>query len=89
MRKLTVPSPWPSTAEVKLIQLTGEVARQPHSRATAIARLPDPPVELNCDEGDETVASHRDEAGVVTFVDVDAELPQPNAASDATAATNS
>ena len=47
MRKLTVPSPWPSTAEVKVIQLTGEVARHAHSRATAIERLPDPPVELN------------------------------------------
>lgn len=89
MRKLTVPSPWPSTVEVKVIQLTGEVARHAHSRATAIERLPDPPVELNCEPGDETVASHRDDAGVVTLVDVEAELPQPNAVSKATAAANS
>ena len=72
-----------------MIQLAGAVARQPHSRATAIVRLPDPPVELNCDEGDETVASQRDDAGVVTLVDVEAELPQPHAASKATAAANS
>ena len=88
MRKLTVPSPWPSTAEVKVIQLAGEVARQAHSRATAMATVPEPPVELNCDEGDETVASQREDAGVVTFVDVEAELPQPHA-TKATAAANS
>lgn len=86
---MTLPSPCPSTAEVKTIQLTGEVARHAHSRATAIASVPDPPAELNCDAGEETVASHRLEAGVVTLVDVDAELPQPYARSAATAEANS
>ena len=89
MRKLTVPSPWPSTAEVKLIQLTGEVARQAHSRATAIESVPEPPAELNDDAGDETVDSQRAEAGVVTLVDVEAELPQPYATISANAAANS
>ncbi len=77
IRYETLPSPWPSTADVRTIQLTGEVARHEHSRAMAMARVPVPPVELNCDDGDETVASHRAEAGVVTLVDVEAELPQP------------
>ena len=89
MRKLTLPSPWPSTGDVSTIQLAGEVARHEHSRATAIVKLPVPPAELNCDEGEETVASQRDEAGGVTFVVVEAELPQPHAASKATAAANS
>ena len=89
MRKLTLPSPWPSTAEVKAIQPAGEVARHAHSRATAMVTVPDPPDGLNCDEGAETVDSHRDDAGVVTLVDVEAELPQPYASSAANAAANS
>ncbi len=85
----TLPSPWPSTAVVKTIQLTGEVARHEHSRATAIASVPVPPAELNWADGVETVPSHRADAGVVTLVDVEAELPQPYASVASAATANS
>jgi len=89
MRKLTLPSPCPSTGEVNTIQLAGEVARHPHSRATPIATVPVPPAELNWEDGAETAASHREDVGVVTLVLVEAELPQPNATRVANAAANS
>ena len=89
MRYDTLPSPWPSTADVKTIQLAADDARQAHSRATATESVPEPPAELKVESGDETVDSHREEAGVVTLVDVEAELPQPYAAISANAAANS
>lgn len=88
-RKETVPSPCPSTLDVKMIQLTGLVARHEHSRATAIDRVPDPPDEPNDDGGADTVASQREDVGLVTAVEVEAELPQPTAASVATQTANS
>jgi hypothetical protein len=75
-------------ADVNAIQLTGDTARQEHSRATLTASVPAPPAELNWDEGFETVASQRAEAGAVTFVDVDAELPQPAVSRVARVAAN-
>lgn len=77
-----MPSPCPSAAEVNVIQVTGEVARQEHSRATVTDSVPDPPAGVNDPEEFETVASHRALAGAVMLVDVEAELPQaiePNA----------
>lgn len=69
--------------------MTGVVARQEHSRATATASVPVPPEELKEDAGDETVASHRLDAGAVMFVEVEAELPQLSAAIVAAAAAKS
>lgn len=89
MRYDTLPSPCPSTADVKTIQAAADDARQAHSRATATESVPEPPVELNDDAGAETVDSHRDEAGVVTLVEVEPELPQPYATISANAAANS
>jgi hypothetical protein len=89
MRYDTVPSPWPSTVDVKVIQFTGLVARHEHSRATVIASVPEPPDELNVETGAETDASHRAAVGVVIAVDVEAELPHPNAATAPTTAANS
>lgn len=76
-RYATVPSPWPSTAEVKVIQLTGVEARHEHSRATLTPSVPVPPAGPNDPVELEIVASHRLDAGAVTLVEVEAELPQP------------
>lgn len=74
---------------MNVIQLTGEVARHAHSRATPMASVPEPPVELKVDAGAETMASHREEAGVVTVVVVEAELPQAAARTVARPIANS
>lgn len=74
---------------MNVIQLTGEFARHEHSRATPMDSVPEPPVELKVDAGAETTASQRVEAGVVTLVVVEAELPQAAAISVARAAVNS
>ena len=71
-------SPCPSVADVKVIQLTGEVARHVHSRATAIDTVPVPPADPNAPDELVIVASHRVAVGDVTFVLVEAEPPQPN-----------
>jgi hypothetical protein len=60
---------------VKVIQLTGLVARHEHSRATVTTRVPLPPPGPYEVADDETEASHRVEVGEVTLVDVLAELP--------------
>ena len=70
-----VASPCPSFAEVKVTQVTGDVALQEHSRATAMASVPLPPADPNAPDELETVASHRACAGAVRFVVVEAELP--------------
>src|SRR5688500_8862857 len=79
IRNATLPSPCPSTLEVKVIQSTGVVARQTHSRATATDSVPAPPAEVNVEGGAEMVASHRADVGVVMFVAIETELPHPRA----------
>ena len=63
-----------------MIQLTGVVARQAHSRSTATLTVPLPPADAKVVAGIDTAASHRDEDGDVTVVEVLAELPHPMAA---------
>lgn len=75
--KVTVPSPWPSTVEVKVIQLAGVAAFHEQSRVVPTERLPVPPVEPNVVEDIPTFAWQRVAAGAVTDVDVFAEPPQP------------
>ena len=74
---VTVPSPWPSTLEVNVIQFTGVAAFHEQSRVTPIETLPVPPVDANVDEDMPTFAWHRAAAGAVTDVVVFAELPHP------------
>jgi endonuclease/exonuclease/phosphatase family metal-dependent hydrolase len=88
---VTLPSPCPSTADVNVTQLTGEVARQEHSRATAIVSVPVPPAAPNDPVEFEMFASQRPEPGAVTFVEVELELPQaaaPAAAMERASTTN-
>lgn len=73
----TVPSPCPSAVDVKVIHDAETEARHEHSRAIPIDKVPDPPAAGNDPLLLEIVASHRPDAGDVTFVAVDAELPQP------------
>ena len=84
-----MPSPCPSMLEVNEIQAAELVARHEHSRATVIDTVPEPPPGANEEAGPATVASHREDAGLVTAVEVEAELPQPVADSAATPTANS
>ena len=73
---MIVPSPWPSAAEVNVIQFTAVAAFHEQSRVTPIERLPAPPDAANVVDGIPTLAWHRVAVGSVIEVEVSAELPQ-------------
>ena len=74
---MIVPSPWPSTLEVNVIQLAGVMAFHEQSRVTPTDRLPVPPAGVKVVDDIPTLAWQRVVPGEVTDVDVFAELPQP------------
>lgn len=72
---MTVPSPWPSAAEVIVTHADPLVALHEHSRGTVTVTVPVPPTASKTVDELATTVTQRPVAGATGVTEVKAELP--------------